>query len=60
MSNTHDLIIVGAGPRGHAAAEQAARQGAKVAIVRRISGAAHVHTGAAFRQKRCWLAVSNT
>ncbi len=33
MSNTHDLIIVGAGPGGHAAAEQAARQGAKVAIV---------------------------
>ena len=33
MSNTNDLIIVGAGPGGHAAAEQAARQGAKVAIV---------------------------
>lgn len=33
MSNTHDLIVIGAGPGGHAAAEQAARQGAKVAIV---------------------------
>ncbi|HVO67040.1 MAG TPA: dihydrolipoyl dehydrogenase [Syntrophales bacterium] len=33
MSNTHDLIIIGAGPGGHAAAEQAARQGAKVAII---------------------------
>ena len=33
MSNTHDLIIVGAGPGGHAAAEQAARLGAKVAII---------------------------
>ena len=33
MSKTHDLIIIGAGPGGHAAAEQAARQGAKVAII---------------------------
>jgi len=33
MSEKYDLIVIGAGPGGHAAAEQAARQGAKVAIV---------------------------
>jgi len=33
MSETYDLIVIGAGPGGHAAAEQAARSGAKVAII---------------------------
>ena len=33
MSDTYDLIIIGAGPGGHAAAEHAARWGARVAVV---------------------------
>jgi dihydrolipoamide dehydrogenase len=35
VSGTYDLIIIGAGPGGHAAAEQAARCGARVAIIER-------------------------
>ena len=35
MSGTYDLIIIGAGPGGHAAAEHAARCGARVAIIER-------------------------
>jgi len=33
MSDTYDLIIIGAGPGGHAAAEHAARWGARVAVI---------------------------
>lgn len=33
MSETYDLIVIGAGPGGHAAAEHAARWGARVAII---------------------------
>ncbi|HYA13792.1 MAG TPA: dihydrolipoyl dehydrogenase [Syntrophales bacterium] len=33
MSDKYDIIVIGAGPGGHAAAEQAARHGAKVAII---------------------------
>ncbi len=33
MSETYDLIIIGAGPGGHAAAEHAARWGARVAVI---------------------------
>lgn len=33
MSETYDLIIIGAGPGGHAAAEHAAKLGARVAII---------------------------
>jgi len=33
MSETYDLVVIGAGPGGHAAAEQAARWGARVAII---------------------------
>jgi dihydrolipoamide dehydrogenase len=33
VSQTYDLIIIGAGPGGHAAAEHAARWGAKVAVI---------------------------
>jgi dihydrolipoamide dehydrogenase len=35
VSATYDLIIIGAGPGGHAAAEHAARCGARVAIIER-------------------------
>lgn len=33
MSDTYDLIIIGAGPGGYAAAEHAARWGARVAVI---------------------------
>jgi dihydrolipoamide dehydrogenase len=33
VSDTYDLIIIGAGPGGHAAAEHAARLGARVAVI---------------------------
>ena len=33
FSDTYDLIIIGAGPGGHAAAEHAARWGARVAVI---------------------------
>ena len=33
MSDKYNLIVIGAGPGGHAAAEHAARQGARVAVI---------------------------
>jgi len=33
MSGTYNLIVIGAGPGGHAAAEQAAGRGARVAVI---------------------------
>jgi len=46
LTETFDLIVIGAGPGGHAAAESAARQGARAAIVERdLWGGTCTHRG---------------
>jgi dihydrolipoamide dehydrogenase len=44
--NTHDLIVIGGGPGGHATAEYAARNGAKVCIIEKSDwGGTCTHRG---------------
>ena len=44
--DTHDLIVIGGGPGGHATAEHAARQGAKVCIIEKSDwGGTCTHRG---------------
>ncbi|MDO9559902.1 MAG: dihydrolipoyl dehydrogenase [Syntrophales bacterium] len=46
MSNTFDLIVIGAGPGGHALAEHAARNGARTAIIEKnLWGGTCTHRG---------------
>ncbi len=46
MSDTYDLIIIGAGPGGYAAAEHAGRWGAKVAVIEKSQwGGTCTHRG---------------
>jgi len=46
MKHTHDLIVIGGGPGGHAAAEYAAKSGAKVCILEKSDwGGTCTHRG---------------